>query len=120
MKKLTAYMVGFALSLALTGLPVLMLWMHEAGNHAFPSHEAMYAAFALFAVLQLLVQLSFFLHMDEEERPRWNLAALCLALLVVGIVVGGTLWIMEDLSHMKHDAAVPFINGEITPENSND
>lgn len=127
MKKLTAYILGFVMSVALTILPLILLWMHEAAHHAFPTHEVMYAAFVLFAILQLFVQLSFFLHLDEEARPRLNLVALCFALLVVGIVVGGTLWIMDNLSHMQHESAVPvpvsgvpFINGTITPQESAD
>jgi cytochrome o ubiquinol oxidase operon protein cyoD len=120
MTKLTAYITGFVLSLVLTVLPLALLRMHEAGGHAFPTHEMLYAAFVLFAILQLLVQLFFFFHMDEEARPRWNLTALCFALLVVTIVVGGTLWIMHNLSHMQHDAQLPFIHGAITPAGSND
>lgn len=127
MKKLAAYITGFVLSIALTIVPVLLLWAHEANHHAFPTHAMMYAAFVLFAILQLFVQLSFFLHMGEEARPRLNLMALCFALLVVGIVVGGTLWIMDNLAHMQRGMqmsvsapSVPFIGGEITPGNSND
>ncbi len=70
--------------------------------------------------VQMLVQLFFFLHMDEEAQPRWNMMALCFALLVVAIVVGGTLWIMSNLSHGQHDTATPFIEGAITPAGSND
>lgn len=120
MTKLTAYITGFVLSLTLTALPLVLLWMHETGDHAFPAHQMLYAAFVAFAVLQLCVQLSFFLHIEDEARPRWNLMALCFALLVVGIVVGGTLWIMNNLSHMQHGTEVPFIHGSITPEHSND
>ncbi len=120
MTKLTAYITGFVLSLTLTALPLVLLWMHEASGHAIPGHEMMYAAFVLCAVLQMFVQLSFFLHLDEEARPRWNLMALCQALLVAAIVVGGTLWIMGNLSHGQRETALPFIHGSITPEHSND
>ncbi len=78
------------------------------------------AAFVLFAVLQLVVQLYYFLHMSEEARPRWNLQVLCFALVVVAIVVGGTLWIMYNLSHGQHEAQLPFIHDVVTPEGSND
>lgn len=120
MTKLTSYMLGFVLSIGLTVVPLGLLWMHEVGGHAFPSHEVLYVAFVVCAVLQLFVQLSFFLHMEDEERPRWNFMALCFALLVVAIVVGGTLWIMDNLAHMQHSTEVPFIHGTITPTHSND
>lgn len=119
MTRLASYIIGFVLSVALTLLPLALLWMHEAGGHAFPSHAVMYAAFVLCAVLQMGVQLSFFLHVEDEKRPRWNLLALSFALLVVAIVVGGTLWIMNNLSHGQ-EAHVPFIMNKITPEASND
>ncbi len=120
MNKLIGYITGFVLSIALTLLPLGMIWMHNSGGHAFPSHEVLFGSFVLFAVLQLFVQLYFFLHIGDEARPRWNLQALVFALLVVAIVVGGTLWIMDNLSHGQHEAGVPFIEGAITPEGSND
>ncbi len=119
MTKLTAYIVGYVLSVALTLLPLGLLWMHEASGHTLPAHAAMFLAFVLCAVLQMLVQLYFFLHLGEEKRPRWNFMALCFALLTVGIVVGGTLWIMDNLSHGQ-EAHTPFIEGVITPATSND
>jgi cytochrome o ubiquinol oxidase operon protein cyoD len=119
MKKLAAYATGFVLSVALTVLPLVALWMRDEGSAPL-SPAMLYAAFVLFALIQLCVQLSFFLHIDEEERPRFNLVALCFALLVVCIVAGGTLWVMHDLSHMKHGPQVPFIGGVITPQQSND
>lgn len=120
MTRLTAYILGFVLSVVLTLVPALLLWMHEEGGHTYPSHEMMYAMFVLFAVLQLGVQLYFFLHIGEEKRPRFNLMALCFALVVVGIVAGGTLWIMDNLSRMQHAEGIPFIEGAVTPATSND
>lgn len=120
MTKLTAYISGFVLSVVLTVLPLILLWMHEAGGHTFPTHTMLFAAFVVFAVLQMFVQLSFFLHMEDEARPRWNLMALCFALLVVAIVVGGSLWIMRTVSHGQHETDVPFIHGSVTPQGSND
>lgn len=120
MTKFASYITGFVLSVVLTLLPVGLLRMHEASGHAVPSHELMFGAFVLFAVLQLGVQLYFFLHMGEEARPRWNVMALCFALVVVAILVGGTLWIMDNLSHMQHQGELPFIEGVVTPATSND
>ena len=67
MKKLAAYATGFVLSVALTVLPLVALWMRDEGSAPL-SPAMLYAAFVLFALIQLCVQLSFFLHMDEEER----------------------------------------------------
>ncbi len=120
MSKLTSYIIGFVLSLVLTILPLVLLHMHNSGGHAYPTHTMLFAGFVLFAILQMLVQLYCFLHMGEEARPRLNLQVLIFALLVVVIVVGGTLWIMRNLTHSAHETEVPFIKGTITPEASND
>lgn len=127
MTRLTSYITGFLLSVALTLLPLVLLSLHETGGHVWPSHEMLYALFVVFAILQMAVQLYFFLHLGEEAKPRWNLQALCFALVVVAILVGGTLWIMHNLSHMQQgsqpaapQSGVPFIKGDITPEASND
>ena len=59
----------------------------------------MVAALAVLAITQLLVQLVFFLHIDKERKPRWNLAVLLFAALIVFIIVGGSLWIMYHLNY---------------------
>ncbi len=123
MNHLKAYITGYALSLLLTLAPVYVLWMHEAADHAYPGHGVMIAAFVAAAVLQLLVQLYFFMHMGEERSPRYNFLALCFACVVVVILVGGTLWIMQELNargHETHTSHTPFIEGVVTPQNSND
>jgi cytochrome o ubiquinol oxidase operon protein cyoD len=51
------------------------------------------------AVVQLFVQLYFFLHMGDESKPRWNLMAFLFMLLVLVIVVFGSLWIMKNLDY---------------------
>lgn len=120
MTRLTSYIVGFVLSVVLTFAPIYLLWMHEVGAHAYPSHAVMYISFVAAALLQLLVQLYFFLHLGEERNPRYNLQALCFALIVVVILVGGTLWIMQELKVRGHSEHQPFIHGVVTPQNSND
>src|SRR5690349_10067385 len=93
------YVIGFCLSVLLTLSAAALAWMHAARSHQFLSHELLMVLFVVFAVMQLLVQLHFFLHLGEERRPRWNFMALWFAAVVVAILVGGTLWIMHNLSH---------------------
>jgi cytochrome o ubiquinol oxidase subunit IV len=124
MTRLASYVTGFVLSLVLTALPLALVWMHVGSQYAFLDKGVLYTACVVFALLQLGVQLHFFLHMGEEREPRWNLLALSLALVVSVIVVGGTLWIMNNLSHhlpsFEQAKAVPFVEGQITPQHSND
>ena len=105
MSTLRTYIVGFGLSVVLTFVAFGLVGEHLKTDHAYPSHELAVPLLVLFAIAQLLVQLFFFLHIGKESKPQWNLQALFFALLVVTILVGGTLWIMNNLSHgqMAHE-----------------
>jgi len=118
-KSLYTYCVGFGLSLMLTLVAAALAWQHRASHHQVLSHKFLAVAFVVLAVLQLLAQLYFFLHLGEEKRPRWHSMALYFALMVVAILVGGTLWIMHNLSHgQSHD--LPFIEHTVDARFSND
>jgi cytochrome o ubiquinol oxidase subunit IV len=85
---LKSYVIGFLFSLILTAIPlgvVLGGWLEGAA-----------AKWVLFgsAVLQFLVQLIFFMHLREEEKPRYNLMVLILGVAIVLTIVLGSIWIM--------------------------
>lgn len=48
---------------------------------------------------QIVVQLLFFLHLQDEQKPRFNLLAFLFMLLVVAIVVIGSIWIIYHLNN---------------------
>lgn len=93
MKTLYTYIVGFALSIVLTLVAFLFV------EQFLLPRGVLVATLVTLAVVQLIAQLVCFLHLGKEKKPRWNLAALVFALLIVAILVGGTLWIMQNLSH---------------------
>ncbi|HVS78892.1 MAG TPA: cytochrome o ubiquinol oxidase subunit IV [Candidatus Saccharimonadales bacterium] len=94
-----SYVIGFGLSLALTGLAYLSVRHHLATHHTFPTDTAMLVILSTLAISQLIVQLVFFLHLDKESKPRWNLMVLGFAVMVVVIIVAGSLWIMYHLNY---------------------
>ena len=102
----TTYLVGFAISVALTLVAFGLVKVHVAHHHNYPSDNFMMAALALLAVIQLFVQLVFFLHLGRESKPRWNAYALALAVTVVVIVVIGSLWIMSNLNYRMMSSPV--------------
>jgi heme/copper-type cytochrome/quinol oxidase subunit 4 len=51
------------------------------------------------AIAQLITQLLFFLHLEKEPKPRWNLLVLSFAVTVAVILVFGSLWIMQNLNY---------------------
>ena len=95
----TSYVVGFLLSIVLTLGAYILVQQHVAGHHAFLTHKFLVGVILLFAMLQLVVQLVFFLHLGREKKPRWNLQVLMFAALVVSILVAGSIWIMANLDY---------------------
>ncbi len=95
------YVIGFLLSIYLTVTAYLMVTHHLFGGWA------LVAAIVSLALIQLVVQLVFFLHLGRESKPRWNLLIFLFMLMVVIIVVFGTLWIMANLSYHHHHSMSP-------------
>lgn len=85
------YLRGLLWSLALTALPfaiVLGGWL--------PRQLAVPAVLVL-AVAQMAVHLVYFLHLRTAPGERWTLMAFLFTAVVVGIVVIGSLWVMQNL-----------------------
>ncbi|WP_305989430.1 cytochrome o ubiquinol oxidase subunit IV [Roseibium sp. MMSF_3544] len=92
-RSLSTYLTGFALAVVLTAIPFTLVW---GGLLTGP---AVYAVIAVAAVLQVIVHLVFFLHLDLKSTPAENLFFLGFAAVLIFIMVGGSLWIMMDLHH---------------------
>jgi cytochrome o ubiquinol oxidase subunit IV len=90
---LKLYISGFILSVALTLVAFMMV--SDKLLHGW----SLIIALMFCAVIQLMVQLIFFLHLDQEKKPRWNLQAFLFMALVLLIIVIGSLWIMNNLNY---------------------
>lgn len=86
---LKSYIIGFLLSIVLTIIPLVIV-LNDLMNRT-----AAFVVILIAAVLQLLVQLFFFMHLKETEKPRWNVMGLVLGGIILLTVVGGSIWIME-------------------------
>ncbi len=98
MKTFYLYTTGFVLSIFFTLIAFGLDNMHVASGHVFPTHATLLPTLIILALVQLFVQLFFFLHIGQEQKPRWNLTILALTAIIVCILVGGTLWIMHNLA----------------------
>lgn len=94
-----SYISGFILSLGLTLTAFVLVWRQVDSDRQIVSDGFLIAWLAGLALAQLLTQLVFFLHLGRESRPRWNLAVLSFAAIVVLILVFGSLWIMANLNY---------------------
>ncbi len=86
------YMVGFILSIILTGIP---FWMVMDGS---ASHSMILGVILVTAVVQIMVHLVCFLHMNTSSSERWNVVALAFTVLIIAILVVGSIWIMWNLN----------------------
>ena len=92
-----SYVMGFALSVLLTIIPYILVV-----NKLVWGWALVVSLFG-FALLQLTVQLKFFIHLGHEQKPRWSWIVFVFMLLVLLIVVIGSLWIMQSLDYnMMH------------------
>jgi cytochrome o ubiquinol oxidase subunit IV len=92
---LKAYIIGFALSIVLTIIPLVMILNHTL------SRGLLTASILGMAVLQFLVQLFFFMHIKDGEKPRYNVMALVLGAVFVITIVAGSIWIMTFNSQVQ-------------------
>ena len=95
----SSYVTGFGLSMALTLGAYSLVRIHLNNGHTAPSDQNLLYLVAVLAVVQLFVQLIFFLHMNRETKPRLNGLIMSFAALIVLIIVGGSMWIMTNLNY---------------------
>lgn len=58
---------------------------------------------AIFAVAQMLVQAICFLGLKFDSKGRWNTLPFLFTILIIFFLVGGSLWIMYNLSILMMD-----------------
>ena len=88
-----SYMIGFILSIILTAIP---FWMVMDGS---ASHTTIIGVVVACAVVQVIVHLIYFLHLDTKTEGGWNMVAIVFSALIILIVVVGSLWIMWNLNY---------------------
>lgn len=87
------YVAGFVGSLMMTLIAYLLVSRHLL------SSWVLFGSLIVLALIQLIIQLYCFLHLGQEVKPRWNLVAFGFMIIVVGILVAGSLWIMQNLDY---------------------
>ena len=90
---LTSYVIGFILSILLTLTSYLFVVEHILKGYA------LIFTISTLGIVQALAQLLLFLHLGIEEKPRWNFLIFLFMVMVLVIIVGGSLWIMDNLNY---------------------
>src|SRR5690606_21599334 len=83
-----SYMSGFGLSVILTAIP---FWLVMTGYFANPQTTAI--AIMAFAVVQIVVHMIYFLHMNTRSEGGWTMMALIFTLVLVVITLAGSMWV---------------------------
>jgi cytochrome o ubiquinol oxidase operon protein cyoD len=86
------YTIGLALAVILTAIS---FWV---ANTSLLWRPGIPLGLAVLAVAQMGIHLVFFLHITTGPDNTNNVLALAFGVLIVTLVVGGSLWIMTDLS----------------------
>ena len=101
MRGTTRYIVGFVLSVALTIIAYFTV------SNKLVTGMTIVVLLSVLALIQAMVQLIFFLHLNFKRESKWRLLAFLSMLMVLIIIVVGSLWIMYHLDYnmmnMPHD-----------------
>ena len=97
-----SYLIGFALSAVLTAIP---FWLVMGNVLANPGWTA--AAVIVFAVLQILVHTTCFLHVNTQAEGGWTMIAYLFTGVILIITIAGSLWIMYHLNSNMMPGMMP-------------
>jgi cytochrome o ubiquinol oxidase operon protein cyoD len=88
-----SYLTGFGLAVVLTAIPFWLVMSGILGNN-----QATALVIMAFAVVQIVVHMIFFLHMDTKSEGGWTMMALIFTIVIVAIALSGSLWVMYHLT----------------------
>ncbi|MGH8494102.1 MAG: cytochrome o ubiquinol oxidase subunit IV [Moraxellaceae bacterium] len=113
------YAIGFVLSVILTAIP---FWLVMSKTITNPTVTA--AVILSFAVVQVVVHVVYFLHLDAKSEHGWNMLATIFTLVLLVILVAGSIWVMHNMNekmmpHAAHDMSGHDMQGQEMPAGAN-
>jgi cytochrome o ubiquinol oxidase operon protein cyoD len=113
-----SYFIGFFLSLLFTAIPYYLV------TNKTVSGTALLATILSIAVIQMAIQVFFFLHLGRGPKPLYNVTFFVGTVGLIVVVVVGSIFIMNNLHYnmapsevtqkLAQDESIPQINGEDT------
>ena len=88
-----SYVTGFVLSVVLTAIPFWLVMGDVLGNALVTSIAVM-----ALAVVQIVVHMIYFLHMNTKSEGGWTILALIFTITLVVITLTGSIWVMYHLN----------------------
>jgi cytochrome o ubiquinol oxidase operon protein cyoD len=115
---LKSYVVGYVLSLIFTIIPYYLV------VNKVITGTSLWITILGFAFIQMIIQIVFFLHLGRGPKPRWNLYFFVGTVVLVAVVVGGSVFIMNNLHYnmsptdkikkLVNDEGIYQVSGSLT------
>ncbi|SFL45526.1 cytochrome o ubiquinol oxidase subunit IV [Methylorubrum salsuginis] len=87
------YVTGFVLSVILTAIPFWLVMGDVIGDKLITG-----VVILGFAVVQIVVHMVYFLHMNTKSEGGWTFLALIFTVTIVVITLCGSIWVMHHLN----------------------
>jgi len=87
------YITGFVLAVILTAIPFWLVM-----NGVIENKQVTAIVIMAFAVVQIVVHMVYFLHMNTTSEGGWSILAMMFTIILVVIVLTGSLWVMYHLN----------------------
>ncbi|MFE0755375.1 cytochrome o ubiquinol oxidase subunit IV [Inquilinus sp. NPDC058860] len=91
---LKGYVTGFVLAVILTVIPFWLVM-----GDVFADSQTTALVIMAIAVVQIVVHMVYFLHMNTKSEGGWTMLALIFTVVLVVITLAGSLWVMYHLNH---------------------
>lgn len=89
-----SYVIGFVLALILTAIPFsVVMTMPDLAR------TTKVIIVSTCAVIQMIVHIVYFLHINTSKEQSWNFISMIYTIIVIGIIVVGSLWVLYGLHH---------------------
>ena len=87
------YVIGFVLAVILTAIP---FWLVMAD--VFADTRITAGIVMALALVQIVVHMIYFLHMNTKSEGGWTLMALIFTIIIVVIALAGSMWVMYHMN----------------------
>lgn len=87
------YLTGFVLAAVLTAIPFWLVMSGALHNKAVTA-----GVILVFALVQIVVHMIYFLHMKARVEGGWSLLALIFTAILVVITLSGSTWVLYHLN----------------------
>ncbi len=113
-----SYVIGFILSLIFTFIPYYLV-VNQVTTGTW-----LFITILVIAVIQMIIQVTFFLHLGRGPKPNWNLFFFISTVGIILVVVGGSVMIISQLHYnmspsdqikkLVDDEGIYQVGGELT------